>query len=151
MHSVVFDNAVSHRYRCRYLLDLDHFNGAESCINCAEVRNVVAEIAHRRLEKWANPDCIDAERGDALEILDDARQVAQAISIAVFERARVDLIDDRRFTQSLRWPSSGGDLQPWWSSAHEETLDDFRVRFYPQARTFRDAYISVFNLNRIAR
>ena len=68
---------------------------AEQRIDVAEIGDVVAEVGHRRLEERRDPDRIDTERGDVVQALDDARQVAHAVAIRVEETARIHLVHHR--------------------------------------------------------
>jgi hypothetical protein len=67
---------------------------AEQRIDVTVVGNVVAEISHRRLEEWRDPDRIHTEARHIVEPLDDARQIAHAIAVRVEKAARIDLVDD---------------------------------------------------------
>ncbi len=67
---------------------------SEHRIHRAIVANVVAEIFHRRLEERRHPKAINPQPGNVIELFGNARQVADAISIAVRETSRIDLIDD---------------------------------------------------------
>ena len=67
---------------------------AEQRIDVAVVGDVIAEIGHRRLEERRDPDRVHAQRGDVVQALDDARQVADPIAVGVEVAARVDLVDD---------------------------------------------------------
>jgi len=69
--------------------------GPEHRVDVAIVGDVIAEILHRRGEEGAEPDGVDAERGDVVEAGGDPGQVADAVAVAVGETARIDLIDDR--------------------------------------------------------
>ena len=60
----------------------------------AVVGDVVAEVGHGGLEERRDPDCVHAQRGDVVQALDDARQVAHAITVGIEVAARVDLVDD---------------------------------------------------------
>src|SRR5690242_6794313 len=66
---------------------------AEQRIDPAIIRNVVAEILHRRGIERRNPDRIDAELAQIGDAADDPVQVADAIAVGILERARIDLID----------------------------------------------------------
>ena len=68
--------------------------GSEGRIDVAIVGDVIAEILHRRGEEGAEPDSVDAEGGDVVEMLRDPGQVADAVAVRVGEAARIDLIDD---------------------------------------------------------
>ncbi len=66
---------------------------AEQRVDAAVVGHVVAEILHRRGEEGRQPDGVDVEAGDVVQLVQHAGQVAHAIAVAVKEAARVDLID----------------------------------------------------------
>ena len=68
---------------------------AEYGIDRAVIRHVVAEILHRRDEERRDPDRVDAQFGNVIELARDPVQIADAIIIAVEETARIDLIDHR--------------------------------------------------------
>jgi hypothetical protein len=68
---------------------------AEDRIDVAVVRDVVAEILHRRGEERRDPDCVGADRGDMAEPGGDALEVADSVIIGILVGARVDLIDQR--------------------------------------------------------
>jgi hypothetical protein len=65
----------------------------EDGIHVAEVRDVVAEVGHGRGEDGGQPDRPGPERGDVVEAVHDAPQVARPVAARVGERARVDLVD----------------------------------------------------------
>ncbi|MNN07338.1 hypothetical protein D3C81_1201620 [compost metagenome] len=67
---------------------------AEQRIDIAVVGDVIAEVGHRRTEERRDPDRIHAQRGDVVQTLDDAGQVAYPVAVGVEETARVDLVDD---------------------------------------------------------
>src|SRR5690606_11144406 len=73
---------------------LEILQGAEQWIDAAVVGNVVAEVLHRRGEEWRQPDGVDVEAGDVVDLLDDAQQIADAIAVAVEKAAWVNLIND---------------------------------------------------------
>lgn len=66
----------------------------EQRIHCTVVRDVVAEIGHRRLEERRDPDRIHAQPGDVVEFGDDAGQIAHPIAIGIQKTTRINLIDD---------------------------------------------------------
>ena len=68
---------------------------AEDRIDVAVVGHVVAEVAHGRGVEGAEPDGVHAQRGDVLEVVGHALEVADAVAVRVGEAARIDLIDDR--------------------------------------------------------
>ena len=67
---------------------------AEDRVDVAVVRDVVAEVRHRRAEHRREPDRVDAEIAQVGKTLGDAGQIAHAVAVAVGEGARVDLVDD---------------------------------------------------------
>src|SRR4051794_39125364 len=67
---------------------------SEDRIDVAVVRDVVAEVLHRRAEDRRDPDRVDAQPLQVIESLDDARNVAGAVTVRILERPRIDLIDD---------------------------------------------------------
>ena len=67
---------------------------AEHRVDAAVVRDVVAAVLHRRGEEGRDPDAVDAQAGDVVQLLGDAGQVADAVAIGVAKAARVDLIED---------------------------------------------------------
>jgi hypothetical protein len=58
------------------------------------VGHVVAEVGHGGAVEGREPQRVDAEPDEMVEVLGDAGEVADAISARVRERARVDLVDD---------------------------------------------------------
>ena len=66
---------------------------AEQRVDVAVVGDVVAEVGHRRGEERRQPDRLDLQRVEMVEVGGDAAQVADAVAVGVGERARVDLVD----------------------------------------------------------
>ena len=60
-----------------------------------EVGDVVAAVAQRRLVHRQQPDAVDAEPLQVVELLDQPAEVAGAVVVAVEEAADVDLVEDR--------------------------------------------------------
>ncbi len=58
------------------------------------VGHVIAEIVHRGGVDRGEPDGVNVQALDVVQPLADAVQVADAVAVAVLERARVDLVDD---------------------------------------------------------
>ena len=69
---------------------------AEDRVDRLVIAHVVAEVGHRRAVDRRKPDRVDPEAGDMIEPRADAGEVADAVAVGVRERARVDLVDDRR-------------------------------------------------------
>src|SRR5450631_437804 len=80
-------------------VEIDH--RAEQRIDAGIIANVIAKILHRRRKYWREPDRINAKLSEIGKPTDDARQIADAIAIAVLKRARVDLINDSGFPPSV--------------------------------------------------
>ena len=68
---------------------------AEDRIDPDIVRDVVTEILHRRGEEGRQPDPVDAQRRDMIQMRRDPRQVADPVAVGVGIGARIDLIDHR--------------------------------------------------------
>jgi hypothetical protein len=58
------------------------------------VRHVVARVAERRGEARVEPDRVHAQPGQVVQVVDDPRQVANPVAVAVRKALRVDLVDD---------------------------------------------------------
>ena len=61
----------------------------------AVIRDVIAVVALRGGEERRDPHIVDSQRGQVVELRGDARQIADAIAIAIAKALDVDLIDDR--------------------------------------------------------
>jgi hypothetical protein len=59
------------------------------------IGNVVAIVVHRRLEDRRKPDDVDPERLEVIKLAGDARDIADAVAVAVGKAARVDLVYGR--------------------------------------------------------
>src|SRR5687768_12968065 len=59
------------------------------------VGDVVAEVGLRAAKERRQPDRLDAELLQIIEAVEHAREVADAVAVAVGERARVQVIDGR--------------------------------------------------------
>src|SRR6266581_485004 len=60
-------------------------------------RNVVTEIGHRRRIKRRQPNGVHTQTNQVIEAASNAFEIADAVAVAVLERARVDLVDDSGF------------------------------------------------------
>ncbi len=58
------------------------------------IRNVVAEIDLRRRETRRNPNGVDPEILQVIELGGDALEIADAVVVAVSEAARIKLVED---------------------------------------------------------
>ena len=67
---------------------------AEPRVDVAVVGDVVPAVGERGGVERAEPDRVDAERGEVRHPGGDAAQVADAVAVGVGEAARVDLVDD---------------------------------------------------------
>ncbi len=65
----------------------------EDRVDVAVVGDVVAVVDHRRGEHRRQPDRVDAEPLEMIEVRDDPREVADAVAGRVAEAAGVDLVD----------------------------------------------------------
>ena len=67
---------------------------AEHWINVFIIRNVIAKVIHRRLHERRNPDRISTKIRDVIQLLGNSWKVTNAITVAISERPRIDLIND---------------------------------------------------------
>ena len=67
--------------------------GAEHRVDVAVVGDVVAEVGHRRSEDRAQPDALDLQGLQVVELAGDAGQITDPVTVRVREGARVDLVD----------------------------------------------------------
>ena len=70
--------------------------GPEQRVDVAVVAHVVAEVGHRRAEDRREPDGVDAQPGQVVEVAGEASQITDAVAARVGERPRIDLVHDRR-------------------------------------------------------
>ena len=71
-------------------------DGAVVRVDPVEVGDVVAAVAKRRGVERQQPDAVDPEPLQVVELLLEAAEVARAVVVPVEERARVDLVEDGR-------------------------------------------------------
>ena len=64
-------------------------------MDAEEVRDVVAAVLERRGVHRQQPDAVDPEPLEVLELLGQPAQVARPVAVAVEEPADVDLVEDR--------------------------------------------------------
>jgi hypothetical protein len=69
---------------------------AEDGIDVAVVGDIVAGILLRRGHERRQPQRVDAELGQVVEVRRDAPQIADAVAVRIREGARVDLVDHGR-------------------------------------------------------
>ncbi len=67
---------------------------AEDRVHVAVVADVVAVVVLRGRVDRGQPDDVDAEPVQVVELADDAAQVPDAVPVRVGEAARIDLVDD---------------------------------------------------------
>jgi hypothetical protein len=73
----------------------------EQRIDGCVIRNVIAEVSHRRRIERRNPNRIDTQRNQIVQPSRDAAQIAHAIAVGVLKAARIHLIDDARLPPLL--------------------------------------------------
>ncbi len=66
---------------------------AETWVDIAVVRHIIAAIDKRRRVKRAQPDGLDAQPLKIVHLLGNARDIAQTRTGRILKRTRVDLID----------------------------------------------------------
>jgi len=97
----VVDDQVEHQFHTALLDAFEQFvevgHGAELGHNFAVIANVVSVVGIGRVVMRTQPDHVDPEALDVVELGDDAFEVAYAVAVGVFERAWVDLVDDGLF------------------------------------------------------
>ena len=64
-------------------------------VDLPEVGDVVAAVAQRRLVERQQPDAVDPEPLQVVELLGQAAEVADPVAVGVVEAAYVDLVEDR--------------------------------------------------------
>ena len=67
--------------------------GAEDRVDVAVVGDVVAEVGHRRGEDRRQPDRLDVQRLQVVEVRGDPREIPHPVAVGVGERAWIDLVD----------------------------------------------------------
>src|SRR5690349_11769741 len=70
-------------------------HGPEDRVYRLVIADVVTEVALRRGEEGGEPDGVGTERGDVLELLGHAGEIADPVTVAIEKAARVDLVDHR--------------------------------------------------------
>ena len=74
---------------------LEILDSANRRMDSVEVRDVVAVVFERRRIDGHQPDAIDPEVADVVELFGQPAQIAVAIRIAVEESTDIDLVEDR--------------------------------------------------------
>ena len=65
---------------------------AQPRVDVAMRLHVVAEVVHRRWEERAQPQAVDTQAGDMVQLPQHAGQVTPAVAIGIVEAQRVDLV-----------------------------------------------------------
>ena len=104
---------------------------AEERVDVAVVGDVVAGVLLRRALERAQPDGVDAEVGEVVEVRRDAGEVADAVARAVGEGARVDLVDHGG-APPLRGGGDGGQVGALGEvgRSHPASLPSFTASAY---------------------
>src|SRR5829696_8132957 len=66
---------------------------AEERVDVVVVGDVVAVVSHRRAVDRAQPDDVDTEQLEIVEMVQDSAEVTDSVTVAVSEAARVYLVD----------------------------------------------------------
>ena len=106
------------------------------------VGDVVAVVAQRGREKWHEPKSVDAQVLQIIELLHQTGKVADAVVVAVAERADVQLVNDRVFV-----PKRLGRLSRHDSFSLRRLGDVLAAR----ARTSFEAHLQHLNVRRNLR
>lgn len=61
------------------------------------IRNIIAEVDIRRRINGGEPNAVDAELPQVVEVLDDACQITDTVRITVLKGTRVNLVDNAIF------------------------------------------------------
>lgn len=91
---------------------------AEHRCDCTIVRNVVTVIVHGARIDGAQPYDVDAEPGQIRKAHGYAGQIAHAVSVAVLEALRIDLVDDRPLPPLLAHVRTLSEQIHIWESCH---------------------------------
>ncbi len=70
-------------------------DGAELRQHLVEVADVVAAVAQRRVVERRQPEAVDAEPLQVVQLVDQAAQVAGAVGVGVVERPHQHLVEHR--------------------------------------------------------
>ena len=73
---------------------IDILHCAEARVDGAVVGDIVAAIVLRRDEERREPEEVDTEFLQIVELRGDAGQIAESVAVRVIEGFRVDLVDD---------------------------------------------------------
>ena len=81
---------------------------AKDRVDVVIVAHVVAEIGHGRGIDRAEPDRVNPQPLQVIQLGDDAGQVAHAVAVRVGKAARIDLVDDAVAPPDRLWISRFG-------------------------------------------
>src|SRR3989442_15797724 len=70
--------------------------GPEERMNSGVIGNVIAKIGHRRWVDRREPDGVNAEPAQVIQLAGDPRQISYPIAIAIEKTTRIDLINHAR-------------------------------------------------------
>src|SRR5215467_3925831 len=73
---------------------VEGFQVAEDRVNAGVVGDIIAKIDHRRWVERRDPEGIYAQPGEVVELRENPLQITNAITVAVLEAPRVNLVDD---------------------------------------------------------
>lgn len=73
---------------------LEVLHGSHGRVDGAVVGDVVSVVPARRGEEGIEPDVVHSQGGDVADLLDDAAQIAHAVTSGVAEGLGIDLVDD---------------------------------------------------------
>ena len=75
---------------------LEVLGRSQARLNAGVIRDVVPAVAQGRGEEGREPQTIDAEPLEVVELVDQAPEVSGAVAVAVFERPDQDFVEHRR-------------------------------------------------------
>ena len=81
---------------------------AEQRVDVLVVADVVAVVVHRRAVDRREPDDVDTEPGEVVDVGEDPAEIADPVAVGVGEAARVDLVDDGASATSANSPRHSG-------------------------------------------
>src|SRR6266446_1628789 len=82
---------------------LEVFKQTIAWVDCGIVRNVVAIVSQRRRKERQQPDDIDPQLLQIVQLLHETREISNAIAVAIAESADVQLVNDRIFVPESFW------------------------------------------------
>ena len=76
---------------------------AKNRIDTAMIRHVITEVILRRFKERTNPQPVHTEVANIVQLRRNARQVADTVTIAVAEAARINLVNDGSAPPGCEW------------------------------------------------